>query len=881
MNLNNKFNILLINILLFCLYLNSYAQDTTVADTSTTILTDTSSLSGSIDTTVNNTTQDSVTTASSTVKKDTVKYEADTIEYDIGNKIIFMHGNGVVRYHNMTLYADTIHFLFAQNMLLATGHPELIDGTDTVVGENMVYNLSTKRGKVRYGTAHSTDSKYNGNQIAISDDKSIYIENGAYSSCAKDDSSHYCFYGRHIKVIPRDKAISRPIVLNIGDAPIVVLPYFITPLDKGRQSGWLTPRWGGNFNRGGRLDNIGYYWALNDYSDLALAGRVSEFQSYELRANTNYMLRYFFNGHIDGRYAIDNYADFYRKRKELSYSHKQDILPDKSMQLVGNGRMVSDKDYYRIHSVDTTELLNQQQTNANMALTKSFKKINAHANLNWSRNQNFITNTVTQDLPSLSFSLSSRPLIPYKKEYGNAANSDEDDSKWYNKIRYSYSVRGKQQLIQTNKDDEENEQTRHHAGISHGIPISASFKLFKWFTVTPSFSINQSFFDAYIDTNKSEIKVFVPLYDTIPKEEFSDTLDEDKIVNTIIDYYLHDTSYVYHKRDTLVTDSVYDTTYVSDGSYNPSKAHSYWWETGASVSTRIYGLFPIKIFNFTGMRHTLSPSIGYKFIPKKDIKVNFPGIGIASAGRRLKNGQVISMNLGNLFEGRVKKRDKSGKEESKEKTFTMFTANISASYDFEAEIRNMSNIRLSAGIPNKLIDFSFSSTFTPYNESNAFIAPELLNYSISLRPKLGGARGSFWGGDFLILEGIQPDNYMVGYANLQKPGWSMSINPHYNFSRSRLSVSDDFTTKRDYRLNANANIKFSNIWSASWGSSYDFTNNRFMNQSVNFHCDLECWDLTFNWNPSGIDGGSFYFIINIKKHPEIKWEHPENRRRFR
>lgn len=880
MNFMNQPKLFIIILLVTYFYRITYPQDSTTYDTTISAVRDTSSQSSAIDTTVKDTTQDSLATPTTTVKKDTVEYEADTIEYDIGNKIIFMHGNGIVRYHTMTLYADTIHFLFARDMLVATGHPELIDGIDTVVGDYMVYNLRTKRGKVKYGTAHSTDSKYNGNQIALSDDKSFYIENGAYSSCAKEDSAHYCFYGRHIKVIPKDKAISRPIILNIGDAPIVALPYFITPLDRGRQSGWLTPRWGGNFNRGGRLDNIGYYWALNDYMDLTMAGRVMEFQSYEARANTNYKLRYHFDGHLDARYAIDNFADVLNQRRELNYSHKQDLLPDRSMQLVGNGRMVSDKNYYKDLSIDTTELLNQQQTNANLSLTKNFKKINANASINWSRNQNFVNNTVLQDLPSLTFTLSSRPLIPYKKEFGTAARADEESEKWYNKIRYSYSARGRQQLIQTDKGGD-NEATKHHAGITQSIPISASFKLFKWFNLTPSFSINQSFFDAYIDTNKTEIDVILPLYETVAIRELPDTISPADIKDTIIDYLTRDTLVTYKRGDTTVTDSVYDTTYVTDRGYNPAKAHSYWWETGASLSTRLYGLFPIKIFNFTGMRHTLTPSIGYRFIPKKDVEVNFPGIGIPSASRRLKQGQVVSINIGNLFEGRVDKKDKSGKGESKEKTFTMFTANIGASYDFEADLRNWSDIGVSASIPNKLIDFSFSSTFTPYDEKNTLIVPELLRYSISLRPKLGGARGSFWGGDFLILEGIQPENYMTGYGNLQNPGWSLSINPHYNFSRSRASVADEFTTRRDYRLNANASIKFSNIWSASWGSSYDFTKNRFMNHSVNFRCDLECWDLTFDWNPSGIDGGSFYFIVNIKKHPEIKWEHPENRRRFR
>ncbi len=811
---------------------------------------------------------------SSSVKKDTVSYKADFIEYDLENKIILMYSNGEVSYHDMTLYADTIHLLLREDVLVATGHPQLIDGEDTVVGDNMVYNLVTKRGKVTFGTAHSSDSKYNGNMIAMSDDKSFYIEDGAYTSCAKEDTAHYCFYGRHIKIIPSDKAISRPVVLNVGDAPIIVLPYFVTPLERGRQSGWLTPRWGGNFNHGGRLDNIGYYWALNDYSDLTLSGRVMEFQSYEVRAHTNYKLRYLFDGSLDGSYAIDNYAEQLKQRWQMNYRHNQDILPDGSMKLVGSGSIVSDKNYYKMHSVDTTELLNQQQTNANLSLSKNFKKINANANVSWNRTQNFRDNIVNQDLPSFGFNLSSRPLIPYRDDEVRTS-ADEDKEKWYNKIRYSYSLQGKQRLVQRGKG-EPDEILRHHGGVSHNIPVSANFKLFKWFNISPFFNISQSLHDAYIDTFRTFDTVDITLYDTIP-------LDSGTIGTTYDTITLDDTTryLVYSLGDTTVIYSFQDTTYLMDNDFSVSKAHTYWWNTGLSMSTRLYGLFPIKIFNFTGMRHTLSPSVSYTFTPKKEVPVDFPGIGVSHAPRSNKRSQSVSFRIGNLFEGRAKGKEKKDSEETKDRTFSLLNLSLGASYDFEKESRNWSDISLSASIPNKLIDFTFNSTFTPYNAENKLIAPQPLRYSFSLRPKLAGIKGQFWGGDFIILEGLRTEDYMQGYNNLSKPGWSASVRPDYNFSRSRRNVDDDFTTDKSYRLSASANIKFSHIWSAAWGSSYNFEERRFMNNSVNFICDLECWEMNFNWNPSGLDGGSFYFIIKIKKHPEIKWEHPENRRRFR
>lgn len=807
------------------------------------------------------------TTTSSKTVKDTVRYEADIIEYDIKQKIIFMRGNGIVRYHKMTLYADTIHFLFDKDMLVATGYPMLIEVPDTVVGDYMVYNLKTGCGKVRYGTARSTeDSRYDGYQISRSEDKFFYITDGAYTSCRAEDSSHYCFYGKNIKVMPNEMAISRPIVLNIAGAPVMALPYFITPLQKGRRSGWLSPKWGGNPTHGGYLDNIGYYFAPNDYTDYTLSGRVYEFSDYVVNANARYNLMYHFNGSINGRYSMSSSHDTLNNMWALDYRHNQNLLPDESMKLAGSGNIVSGKSFYRDLSEDVDELL-QQQINANMSLTKSFGKINGFGSLQWNRTHNFKSNIVDQNLPSFSFNLPSRPLIPRKEGAAPGSTEDEED-KWYNRISYSYGMNGNRKYSYNTEIGRE-KSTFDHTGIGQRFSLSAPQKIFKWIDFSPSFNLQHAIFDAYIDTSSKRISYQDSFaYDT------TEELDTFSIaVDTIIDNF--DTSYVYAVDTLLDSFYVYDTTGVTSFQ-SFQKANTYYWNAGASLSTKLYGIFPIKIFNFAGMRHTLTPSVSYTFYPKKDLERNFPGVGISYQGPR-DRGQVIGFSVSNLFQGKFLKskgketEEGEEKEEPEEKTFTMFNAGISASYDFEAKTRKWSTISLSASIPNPFIDFSYNSTFTPYDESNKLIVPELLSYSISLRPKISGIGGSLWGGDFLLFEGIQPKNYMSGYKNLTKPGWNISISPSYTFTRSRPNLLEEFKTDRQYHLGTSARIKFTTIWSASWSSQYDFTKNEFVNHSVNFHCDLECWELKFDWHPSGFNRGAYYFIVNIKKHPEIKW----------
>ncbi len=58
----------------------------------------------------------------------------------------------------------------------------------------------------------------------------------------------------------------------------------------------------------------------------------------------------------------------------------------------------------------------------------------------------------------------------------------------------------------------------------------------------------------------------------------------------------------------------------------------------------------------------------------------------------------------------------------------------------------------------------------------------------------------------------------------------------------------------------------------SWGGTWDFTKNEFANQNISLNADLNCWDLKFDWWPTGMNSGRIYFVVALKKHREIKWE---------
>jgi hypothetical protein len=799
-----------------------------------------------------------------TALNDTVSYSADKIEYDIYSKTLLLTKNGMVKYKNMVLYADTIHYVVSKSIFIATGLPQLIDGADTVIGSSMVYNIQSRRGRVHYASAHSNDTRYNGEYISKSDSNVYYMENAEYSSCAVIDSPHYSFYGKNIKVLPGNKAITRPVVLNIGNAPVAALPFFVLPLEHGRQSGILRPSWGGHPGSGGYMDNIGYYWAPNDYTDFTLASEIREFKYFVISAEAQYRIKYLLDvdGNLGGRYTLSTDKDKLSKQWAINYSHRQPLLPDQSLMLSGTGNLASSSSFYRTFSEDTSELLNQKIT-ATLSLSKQFKKLNASMNLAWLRDQNLKQERVDENLPSFSFNLPTRPLIPFKNEEETGSADTANEPKWYNKIQYSYAAQGlvkrRFSTLDSLKDDK-----FIHGGLQNNLSLSYNHTIFKWFNLSPSFTGQLSVFDATVDTNA--------VFSTREVTKRCTTMTYNPHTDSIIDSVSAALKGGYDLiRDTTLTTTVYDT--IAGIAVPPPS-----WSAGVSLSTNIYGLFPINAFTLNGIRHTLTPSLSYTFTPKRELDKKYPDV-VSYAGAQ-KQAQTVSFSVNNLFQGKTQKAGPKKDDPPKENKFTIISGpNISASYNFEADMRKLSDISVNMSNPNPIAGVGLSMRYTPYDEKNQLLLPpKLMEYSVQLSPKVLAAKGSFWGGDLLVLDKLlKSDSSSTSMNNAQS--WSASVSPSYSFSRARQTTTSEFVTTKTYQLSTQAQIAFSSMWSLSWSGRYDFTRSKFESNTVYFNCDLECWDMRFEWSPSGYNPG-FRFNVGIKKHPDIKWEHSNPRRRY-
>jgi hypothetical protein len=377
-----------------------------------------------------------------------------------------------------------------------------------------------------------------------------------------------------------------------------------------------------------------------------------------------------------------------------------------------------------------------------------------------------------------------------------------------------------------------------------------------------------------MDTNVTRIDT---VYDTVRQTLTSLVYDTalryrtyqpiDTVINRVLDttnlnQIVYDTTYTLLKRGPPRAVPQYDTI------KNDARS-DYTWNAGVSLSTRLFGLFPIHLLSLTGIRHTITPSIAYTFYPAHKQAWRYFPVDVNADPAR-KQGQVMGLSIDNLFEGKAEKAAARGGEKPVESKFTILTLGLSTSYDFERDSLKWSNLLLNASTAFSVVRVGFNSDFWLYDQHNAMSFPILHTYSLSISPNNFAVTGNFWDGDLKVLSNAIPDD-PIEYATAGPQQWRVSLAPQYSFSASRATPSDLFITSKQYSLSASAGLNFTRNWNMTWGSTYDFTRNMFVGHSLSFRCNLECWDLHFDWRPSGINPG-YYFLINVKKLPEIKWE---------
>ncbi len=850
----------------------SNGQDSLV---NTTINSDTTNFNSGKDTTIQ------VKEAEKGSIETTIIYSArDSISMDIQNQLVTLKGNAHVTYGKISIEADHITINYNTNQIIATytrdstgkkiGIPKITDDGQEYYSDYIKYDSKTKRTTITHTLTRQNEGWIRGDTTVKTKDDILYIKNGEFCPC--EDSTATTFVrSNKIKIIPGKRIVTGPAVLYVGDVPTpLVMPFGLFPATSQKSSGIIIPKQFGESERGFYLREGGYYWAVNDYVGIEFLGEVYSQGGWGLEGRSTYKSRYKFNGKTFFKYrnVVSNGDEPTRSEKdEYQFQWKH------SPKSRGGKRFSSDVNiatatFNQNNENNTTErLTNSLNSNIsyytplgrNSPFTLSMK-------LRHSQNNNQTTNTELTDestgatvdmtLPDISLNMSRRlPFQNFKKGKRNMWNdfirstgvayTMKSQIKMDNKAStesFPFTVANPGEV---NRDFQEfhidSMLARAEYGIQHTIPISASMKLGKSFTLNPSFNYIENWY---------------------PKK------------------------YDYEYIDT--TEAV---TVSEIGGFNRAS----WYSAAASVNTSYYMTYSFKGASESKLRHVIRPSISGRYSPDftntnrsvyTEVQTDSSGgyVDVSKYHGMIYNysgGQeqaTMGFSLQNNFElKKLKKQSDTTDLESlsaKERyKYIKLLDNLSfsGSYNFAADSLNLSKINIVASTKLfNIFTIQGRAVVDPYTYSesdntrvNTFawdvdegigtLESSSLSVGSSFSPKTFQNKNN---------NRIQDDREVgifgyTPYVDFTVP-WTFSAN--YNISYRKIGF-DPSTTYQSFSFRGTLGL--TDNWQITYSAAYDFENKNIITPRLVLSRDLKCWIMNFNWVPFG--PYKFYnFALHIK-----------------
>ena len=784
-------------------------------------------------------------------------------DFSNGKKMIYYYGDVSVTYGNMKLTADYMEYDLATANLYArgttdttgtiTGRPVMQQGGKSYTMDEVRYNFDSQKARITNMVTQEQDGILHGKNIKMMPDRSINITHGKYTVCDCEEP-HYYLHLTAAKVMtkPAQKTVFGPAYPVIADVPLPIgLPFGFIPKRPDRATGILFPTFGEEASRGFYLRDLGLYFVIGNYFDIAITGDIYTLGSWAIDVNSRYKVNYKCNGSFSLTYSNDQVGekgstDFFQTRNfGIRWSHSQDAKarPGTSFTASVNFSSPSNNKY---NSTSIQEAV-QNQISSSISYSKNWNgKVNLSMNL--LHNQNSRDSSYSFTLPNVTLSISK--FYPFKQK--NRVGKE----KWYEKFSLGYNTSLQNRIsFKASEFNKPGFWDKFQNGMAHNFQIGLpNFTLAKYINITPSVSYGMNWF-------------------------FRDTKKE-------------------YNPDTGMVEDIKGKMFGTFGA-----THNY--SGSVSMSTRIYGLFNFGMHRrLQAIRHVVSPSLSASFSPDKAKYFN----GYRTLTYTDKNGEVktqeyniyagqlnsvpgkgssatLNFSLGNNFEAKVRDiKDTTGRGSKKIKLID--NLNFSTGYNFLADSLRMNNIgvTMSTSVFGK-VGISANANFDPYailidskNTSgrriNRFAIQEgpglarLTNASVSLSYSLSG-EGKINGNDGSKQAGGNPADhytriyyhpitgeYIPGgwlyYMNPNVP-WSVNFNYSFNFRRGYQFSNGKAINKDTFTqtLGLSGNVKLTPRLSMNLSTNFDLMALKMSATQLSATYDLHCFNINVSWIPNG------------------------------
>ena len=853
-----------------------------------------------------------------------VHYHSNDSVIMLKNGTAFLHGSGELKYESMTLTSEFIRMNMDSSMIYACGvydsleyewkgKPVFKDGKDEYQTNEITYNIKTQKGYIRHVVTQNGEGYIIADKTKKLPDNEMLMAGGQYTTCDDHDHPHFYLKMTKAKVKTGDYIASGPAYMVVGDVPLpLAIPFGFFPFTNKYSSGLIMPNFGDDYTRGLYLSNLGYYFAINDYMDLEITGDIYSRGTWAIRAKTKYIWRYRFNGSLSINYRNDVTGDRgmpdYSAKKNFSvqWTHSQDAKFNPYCTFSASVNF-STSGYNRsnINSYYNSELLSENTKSSQINYTQRFPDAPWTISMSANLTQRTSDSTISMTAPQFTVSMSSQ--YPFKlwrqatlKRKGQVAGKE----KWYEKIKMSYNMTGKIAINSVKEKDflKTNFLRDWTTGISHSLPINATFTVFKYLNITPTINIRDRMYFSRVDrhwnneTNALEMDTTTGFYNVF---------DFDMGVNLSTKLYGFYTPLKKLFPNSKVEKFRHVFTPTLSFSYHPNFEDEMWGYYGR------YDQPTVKNGDTTWTQQTYS---------------RYPNGPYGNAPR----GMAAALNFGvdnNLEVKVVNKEDTTGKNPYRVISLIDKFA-VTGGYNFAVDSMNWSlfqvNLRLKFPKLNNYT-LTLSTALDPYmyqlNEAGKPVRTNKQYWHNHRFPHWSGLRWNFsytfnnqtikkWkekingrkpknesGSDPPDEEGMSPiekDGEGMdknakqeskkeeveddGYVKTEFP-WSISLS--YSLAYTSGSEFDYekmyYKMKFTHSLSLNGNIGLGKGWKVSANMTYNFDYKKVTACTINISRDLHCWNMTASINPIGpFKSYTFHIGVNASILSDLKYDTNSN-----
>lgn len=282
-----------------------------------------------------------------------VQYQGDKVNFDSQSGLLKLFGLPAAVQRDETLivsdtiiYNDSTKFVTARGDSVTLRDPTQTNADDFVVKGRIDYDLGSRQAKVG---AFETSVEAGGDRLflkaqngqlfsdtLVSGRHEVYAADGSFTYCNLLEP-HFHFTTKSMKFVSDNIMVARPGVLYIGEVPVFWIPFFFQDVRRGRRSGILTPNFGiaelirnsPNYRR--QLNNLGYFFSVNDYMDAAVSldwrsGANSSLSDPGfVRTNFDYNYRWL-SRFINGKFSAERMTlNNGQKNLSITWNHAQDF----------------------------------------------------------------------------------------------------------------------------------------------------------------------------------------------------------------------------------------------------------------------------------------------------------------------------------------------------------------------------------------------------------------------------------------------------------------------------------------------------------------------------------------------------------------------------